>query len=71
MVFPPVVAERHTAVNHAFIRNRIEAGDVLDFAAEGMSQHGVSGRSIHRYASGVEIRRLVNKQTHLKHKALI
>jgi hypothetical protein len=67
----PVVAERHTAVNNAFIRNRIEAGDILDFAADSLPQHGVTRKPIHRYASGVAIRRLVNKQTHLKHKALI
>jgi hypothetical protein len=36
-----------------------------------LSQHGVSGKPIHRYASGVAIRRLVNKQKHLKHKAPI
>jgi hypothetical protein len=52
-------------VNNAFIRNRIEARDILDFAADSLSQHGVTGRPIHRYASGVAIRRLVNKQTHL------
>jgi hypothetical protein len=52
-------------VNNALIRNRIEAGDILDFATDSLSQHGVTGRPIYLYASRVAIRRLVNKQTHL------
>jgi hypothetical protein len=71
VLLTPIPAERHTAVNNALIRNRIEAGDILDFATDSLSQHGVTGRPIHLYALRVAIRRLVNKQTHLKHKALI
>jgi hypothetical protein len=55
----------------SIIKERIESGDVLYFAANGLSQYGVTGRPIHRYVSGEAIRRLVNKQTHLSHTRLI
>jgi len=51
VVLALVPAERHTAVNNAFIRNRIEAGDILDFAADSLSQHRIVGRPVHLYAS--------------------
>jgi hypothetical protein len=62
VVLPPVLAERHTAVNNAFIRNRIESRDILDFAADSLSQNGISGRPIYLYASSVAIRRLVTSK---------
>jgi len=61
----------NTAVNNAFVRNRIESRDVLDLAADNLSQHGVDRRPIHLYASRVAISRLENKQTHLDKQCLI
>jgi hypothetical protein len=49
-------------VNNAFIRNRIESRDILDFAADSLSQNGISGRPIYLYASSVAIRRLVTSK---------
>jgi hypothetical protein len=62
---PLLVAKRDTAVKIAFIKYLIESGDILDFAADSLSQQRVTGRPIHRHVSGLAIRRLVNKQSHL------
>jgi hypothetical protein len=61
VVLPPLVAKRDTRVKIAFKKYRIERRDIFDFAPDGLLQYGITGSAIHCDASGMAIRRLVNK----------